>query len=50
MSAKILIEEAMEKHRSIKRQVLTLLEKADSPKISKQKMKDELFKIYMEIK
>ncbi len=44
------LQEALEKHREVKKMMLTLLGKADSPTMTKQRMKDELFKIYMELK
>ncbi len=45
-----LIEEALEKHRSIKNMMLSLLEKADHVSVTKEKLASELFKIYLELK
>ena len=49
-STKELIEEAREKHRKIKHDILALLEKSNTPNMTKQKMRDELFNLYKEIK
>jgi len=50
MRARPLIEEAAEKHRQIKHQLLVLMEKCDNPRITNAKIKDELFKLYQQIK
>ncbi len=50
MSTKILLEEAMEKHREIKKSMMELLEKSNTPNMTNAKMQDDLFKIYMELK
>jgi len=44
------LQELITKHREIKEMMLTLLGKANSPTITKQKIADDLFKIYMELK
>jgi len=44
------LQEALEKHRQIKHMILRLLEKAESPNITKAVLKGDLFKIYLEIK
>ena len=46
----ILFDELLDKHREIKKKMLTLIEKCESPNITKSKLKDEIFKIYMELK
>lgn len=42
--------EISERHRKIRSDLLTLLEKSSMPNMTKAKMQDELFKIYMELK
>ncbi len=44
------LSELAEKHREVKQMILVLLERMDNPNWSKAKLKDELFKIFMEIK
>lgn len=48
--SKELIDEMMEKHREVKAKLLEITEKATSPHISKQRIGDELFKLYQELK
>ena len=50
MKNKILMEELTGKHRKIKAMMLELLGKANSPHITKEKLADMLFKIYLELK
>ena len=50
MRTKLLLAEALEKHRDIKKKMMALLEKSNTPNMSKAKMQDDLFKIYMELK
>ena len=45
-----LLQELQEKHRAIKKQIFDLLGKSESPMVTKAKIKDELFKLYLEIK
>ena len=45
-----LLEEVMEKHRELKVMVMVLLEQSNKPNMTKEKMSDEVFKIYMELK
>ena len=47
---KTLLDETMDKHRHIKEMMLVLLEKANTVNYSKEKIKDDLFKVYMEFK
>jgi len=47
---KDLIDEVMYKHRQIKEMVLKLLSDIPRPNTTKEKIGDELFKIYKEIK
>ena len=49
-STKELLDEAMHKHREIKRELLAILGKVDSPTVTKARLKDELFKLYIKIK
>ena len=42
--------EATEKHRHIKVLLLDLMEKSNIPNFTKEKMRDEMFKIYLEFK
>jgi len=44
------LTELRDKQREIKAELLTLLEKAQQPNISKGKLIDEIFKIYMKLK
>jgi len=44
------IEELKAKHREVKRELLTLMGKADSPTVTKERIKDELFKLYLKVK
>lgn len=45
-----LMEEMNEKHRTIKAELLKILEQFDKRNIRKQELKDRLFKLYLEIK
>jgi ArsR family metal-binding transcriptional regulator len=49
-NTKQLIEEAKEKQRKIKQDILALLEKSNTPNMTKEKIRNELFNIYKEIK
>lgn len=44
------LQEALEKHREIKKDMLRLLEICENPNTSKHTIKNELFKIYKEIR
>ena len=44
------IEEMMNKHREIKRDIITLMEKANGGNIRPQSIANELFKIYQKVK
>lgn len=50
MQTKILLDEAMDKHRELKARMLKLLERCSMPNYTKQKLQDELFKLYKELK
>ncbi len=45
-----LMDEALEKHRGIKSKILNLMERSNTPNFTKEKIRDELFKIYLELK
>lgn len=47
---KELLDEALDKHRAIKTDLLTLMGKFEQPNMTKEKLKDELFKLYTKIK
>jgi hypothetical protein len=47
---KELLDEAFEQHRLIKTDLLTLMGKFEQPNMTKEKLKDELFKLYKKIK
>ncbi len=47
---KPLLEDLVDKHREIKKMMLDLITKSEQPNISKAKLQDEIFKIYMELK
>lgn len=50
MSATPKMIECSEKHRELKSHLITLMGKVASPNITKERIKDELFKFYMELK
>ena len=45
-----LLEEAKEKQRIVKKMILDILSGASTPNITKEKLKDQIFKVYLEIK
>lgn len=50
METKPLLKEALQKHKEIKRDLLDLMGKVSTPNVTKDKIKDELFKIYVKLK
>jgi len=45
-----LLEEAIEKHRELKKSLLDLMDKSSSPDMTKAKIQAEMFKLYLELK
>lgn len=47
---KELIQEALSKHRELKNEIINLMEQSNRPNMTKDKMREELFRIYLLLK
>ena len=45
-----LLEEAKKKQRTVKKMILDILSGASTPNVTKEKLKNQIFKVYLEIK